>query len=96
MHIIGSHGELKRYMEHTVRTALGNEIERIVTIDVELSTPIGRPTYSDNLCGIRAVLRRAGVVFVHGRSADPKRAIDSAGERLRTALAAWPPSRTHG
>jgi hypothetical protein len=48
------------------------------------------------LCGIRAELRRAGVVFVHGRNVDAHAAVDRAGLRLKTALTIWPAARTYG
>jgi hypothetical protein len=87
---------LRRYMERSLNTALGEAVERVVALDVELSDVNRRLTGTDNLCGIRAELRRAGVVFVHGRSTDAHVAVDQAGMRLRTALTTWPASRTYG
>jgi hypothetical protein len=88
--------ELKHYMQHSLRTALGDATGRVVAIEVELSGVDGRPASGDSVCGMRVQLRRAGVVFVHGRGNDPHVAVDRAGIRLKTALTTWPVSRTHG
>ena len=88
--------ELKRYVERSLRTALGDATRRVVAIEVELSGVNGRPASGDSLCGMRVLLRRAGVVFVHGRGSDPHVAVDRAGIRLKTALTTWPASRTYG
>ena len=98
MHITGNNisEELKRYLERSLRTALGDATDRVVAIEVELSGVNGRPASGDSLCGLRVLLRRAGVVFVHGRGADPHVAVDRAGIRLKTALTTWPASRTYG
>ena len=89
-------GELKRYTKRSLRTALGEATKRVVAIEVELLHVVGPRAGHDNLCGIRAVLRRAGVVFVHGRSTDAHAAVDRAGIRLKTALTTWPASKTFG
>jgi len=88
--------ELKRYVERSLRTALGDATRRVVAIEVELSGVNGPPASGDSLCGMRVLLRRAGVVFVHGRGSDPHVAVDRAGIRLKTALTTWPASRTYG
>jgi hypothetical protein len=88
--------ELRRYMERSLSIALGDSAKRVVAVEVELSDMNTRRTGHDNLCGIRAQLRRAGVVFVHGRSADAHTAVDRAGMRLNTALTIWPKSQTYG
>jgi len=98
VHITGNNisKKLRRYMECSLNTALGDEAERVVAVEVELSDANERGARRDNLCGIRAELRRAGIVFVHGRSADAHTAVDRAGVRLKTALRAWPAARTYG
>ena len=83
-------------MERSLSIALGEAAARVVAIEVELSDANRRRTGDDNLCGIRAQLCRAGVVFVHGRSTDAHVAVDQAGIRLKTALTTWPASRTYG
>jgi hypothetical protein len=88
--------DLRRYMQRSLSIALGDSAERVVAVEVELSDLDKRHTGHDNLCGIRAQLRRAGVVFVHGRSADAQTAVDRAGMRLKTALTIWPLSQTYG
>jgi hypothetical protein len=88
--------ELKRYAERSLRDALGDATDRVVAIEVELLGVSGQRAGDETLCGIRAVLRRAGVVFVHGRSTDAHIAVDNAGNRLKTALATWPASKTFG
>jgi len=98
VHITGNNisKKLRRYMERSLSTALGDAAERVVVVEVELFDANKRGTRSDKLCGIRAELRRAGVVFVHGRSADAHAAVDRAGLRLKTALNMWPVSQTYG
>ena len=98
VHITGNNisKQLRRYVEHSLSAALGDAAERVVAVEVELSDVNRRRTRHDNLCGIRAELRRAGIVFVHGRSADALTAVDRAGMRLKTALTIWPASRTYG
>ena len=98
VHITGNHvsKKLRRYMERSLSLALGDSAERVVALEVELSDIDKRYTGKDHLCGIRAELRRAGVVFVHGRSADAHTAVDRAGMRLKTALMIWPASQTYG
>jgi hypothetical protein len=85
-------------MERSLRSTLGDATERVVTIDIELSDVKGHrlSASSENLCGIRVLLRRAGVVFVHGRSTDPHVAVDRAGVRLKAALRMWPASKAYG
>lgn len=98
VHITGNNisRKLRRYMECSLNTALGDEAERVVAVEVELSDADKSGARNDNLCGIRAELRRAGVVFVHGRSADAHIAVDRAGLRLKAALTIWPAARTNG
>jgi ribosome-associated translation inhibitor RaiA len=98
VHITGSNisKQLRRYVERSLSAALGDAAERVVAVEVELSDVNTCPARHDNLCGIRAELRRAGIVFVHGRSADPHAAVDRAGMRLKTALTMWPASQTYG
>lgn len=98
VHIRGNNvsKKLRRYMERSLGSALGDSAERVVAVEVEISDMNKHHTRSDNLCGIRAQLRRAGVVFVHGRSADAHTAVDRAGMRLKTALTIWPASQTYG
>ena len=98
VHITGNHipKKLRRYVELSLSNALGEAAERVVAVEVELSDVNKRRTRHDNLCGIRAELRRAGIVFVHGRSADAHTAVDRAGMRLKAALTSWPASQTYG
>jgi ribosome-associated translation inhibitor RaiA len=98
VHVSGSNisKTLRRYVELSLSTALGDAAERIVAIEVELSDANKPRTRNHNLCGIRAELRGAGVVLVHGRSADAHTAVDRAGLRLKTALTFWPASQTYG
>ena len=98
VHITGNNvsKKLRRYMERSLSIALGDSAERVVAVEVELSDINKHHTRNDNLCSIRAQLRRAGVVFVHGRSADAHTAVDRAGMRLKTALTIWPASQTYG
>ena len=88
VHITGNNisKRLRRYTERSLSAVLGDAAERVVAGEVELSDANKRRARNDNLCGIRAELRRAGVVFVHGRSADAHTAVDRAGLRLKTAL----------
>jgi ribosome-associated translation inhibitor RaiA len=98
VHITGNNvsKKLRRYMERSLSIALGDLAERVVAVEVVLSDLNKRHQPNDNLCGIRAQLRRAGVVFVHGRSPDAHTAVDRAEMRLKTALMIWPASRTYG
>lgn len=98
VHITGNNisKQLRRYMERSLSTALGDAAERVVAVEVELSGVNKGRTRHDTLCGIRAELRRAGVVFVHGRSPDAHTAVDRAGLQLKIALTTWPASRTYG
>jgi len=98
VHITGDNisKQLRRYMERSLSAALGDAAERVVAVEVELSDVNKSRTRHDSLCGIRAELRRAGIVFVHGRSADAHTAVDRAGMRLKTALTIWPASQTYG
>jgi ribosome-associated translation inhibitor RaiA len=75
---------LRGYTERRFRTAVGdagpNEIE------VRLSDVNGPRGGLDKECAVRAVLRRAGVVFVRARGEDAYSTVDKAAGRLKSAV----------
>ena len=76
---------LKTDAERRLRTAIAeagpNEVE------VRLSDVNGPRGGIDKECAVRAVLSRAGVVFVRARGEDAYSTVDKAAGRLRSALA---------
>ena len=78
---------LKRYAERSLRACLANTDRRVHEVEVRVADVNGPKGGIDKLCGIRVVLRRAGVVFVQARGADAYSTVDKAAARLKAALA---------
>jgi ribosome-associated translation inhibitor RaiA len=76
---------LKSYTERRLRTAAGDAVPN--EVEVRLSDLNGPRGGVDKECAVRAVLRRAGVVFVRARGEDAYSTVDKAAGRLRSALA---------
>ena len=77
---------LKSYTERSLRAALAGVYRGLEEIEVRLSDVNGPRGGIDKLCGIRVVLRRAGVVFVRASGGDAYSTVDKAAARLRSAL----------
>jgi putative sigma-54 modulation protein len=77
---------LRSYTERRLRAAVAGMARLLEEVDVRLSDINGPRGGVDKLCGIRIVLRRAGVVFVRATGADAYSTIDKAAARLRSAL----------
>ena len=77
---------LKKYTERSLRAALAGVSRRLEEIEVRLSDVNGPRGGIDKLCGIRVVLRRAGVVFVRASGGDAYSTVDKAAARLKSAL----------
>jgi ribosomal subunit interface protein len=78
---------LKSYTERSLRTCLANTDRRVQEVEVRVADVNGPKGGVDKLCGIRVVLRRAGIVFVEARGADAYGTVDKAAARLRAAVA---------
>ena len=77
---------LRSYTERSLRAALAGVVRRLEEIEVRLSDVNGPRGGNDKLCGIRVVLRRAGIVFVRASGGDMYSTVDKAAARLRSAL----------
>jgi putative sigma-54 modulation protein len=77
---------LRSYMERSLRAGLAGVSRHLEQIDVRLSDVNGPRGGIDKLCGIRVVLRRAGVVFVHASDGDAYSTVDKAAARLKSAI----------
>ena len=77
---------LRSYTERRLRAAVAGVARRLEEVEVRLSDINGPRGGVDKLCGIRIVMRRAGVVFVRASGSDAYSTVDKAASRLRSAL----------
>jgi putative sigma-54 modulation protein len=77
---------LKTYTERRLMSAIENTSPPFKDAEVRLSDINGTRGGVDIECGMRVVLRHAGVVFVRASGGDAYSTVDKAATRLRVAM----------